>query len=217
MCKGKQQMKSWKLASAAAALILSTSANAALIERLGGLAYYDDVANLTWLADANYAQTSGYDADGLMSWSEANNWASSLNVGGVDGWRLSTALNPDANCSDAFSEYTYGYSCTGSEMGNLHYNVLGNAEGSFSNSGPFSNINLTIGDDIYWSATELDADFAYGFVFTEGWLDVDEKAYELRAWAVHSGDVSAVPVPAAVWLFGSGLVGLAGIARRKKS
>jgi len=29
------------------------------------------------------------------------------------------------------------------------------------------------------------------------------------------GTVSAVPVPAAVWLFGSGLVGLAGVARRK--
>jgi len=29
-------------------------------------------------------------------------------------------------------------------------------------------------------------------------------------------DVSAVPVPAAVWLFGSGLVGLVGVARRKK-
>jgi len=30
------------------------------------------------------------------------------------------------------------------------------------------------------------------------------------------GDVSAVPIPAAVWLFGSGLLGLIGIARRKK-
>jgi len=29
--------------------------------------------------------------------------------------------------------------------------------------------------------------------------------------------VSAVPVPAAVWLFGSGLIGLAGIARRKQA
>jgi hypothetical protein len=30
-------------------------------------------------------------------------------------------------------------------------------------------------------------------------------------------DTSVVPVPAAVWLFGSGLIGLAGIARRKKA
>ena len=31
------------------------------------------------------------------------------------------------------------------------------------------------------------------------------------------GQVSAVPVPAAAWLFGSGLVGLVGVARRKKA
>jgi hypothetical protein len=29
--------------------------------------------------------------------------------------------------------------------------------------------------------------------------------------------VSAVPVPAAFWLFGSGLIGLIGVARRKKA
>ena len=32
-----------------------------------------------------------------------------------------------------------------------------------------------------------------------------------------SADVNAVPVPAAVWLFGSGLLGLVGVARRKKA
>lgn len=32
-----------------------------------------------------------------------------------------------------------------------------------------------------------------------------------------NGFASPVPVPAAVWLFGSGLIGLAGIARRKKA
>jgi hypothetical protein len=32
-----------------------------------------------------------------------------------------------------------------------------------------------------------------------------------------SGNITPVPVPAAVWLFGSGLLGLVGIARRKKA
>ena len=45
-----------KITSAATILILSTSVNAALVKRLGGLAYHDDVANLTWLADANAAR-----------------------------------------------------------------------------------------------------------------------------------------------------------------
>jgi hypothetical protein len=40
----------------------------------------------------------------------------------------------------------------------------------------------------------------------------------LAAWAVRDGDVtvSAVPLPASVWLFGSGLLGLLGISKRKK-
>jgi len=36
-------------------------------------------------------------------------------------------------------------------------------------------------------------------------------------YLVWKGAVSVVPVPAAVWLFGSGLLGLVGIARRKKA
>ena len=34
---------------------------------------------------------------------------------------------------------------------------------------------------------------------------------------VYNVTVSAIPVPAAVWLFGSGLLGLVGVARRRKS
>ena len=37
--------------------------------------------------------------------------------------------------------------------------------------------------------------------------------YELHL----QGTVSAIPVPAAVWLFGSGIIGLVGVARRRKS
>ena len=36
-------------------------------------------------------------------------------------------------------------------------------------------------------------------------------------WVADNGGVAVVPVPAAAWLFGSGLLGLAGIARRKKA
>lgn len=37
----------------------------------------------------------------------------------------------------------------------------------------------------------------------------------LASWSIE-GNVSTVPVPAAVWLFGSGLLGLAAVARRRK-
>ena len=186
----------------------STVANAALVERLGGLAYYDDEADLTWLADAN--------ANGLMNWADANNWAASLDVAGVTGWRL--ADQPDANCGGD----SWGYNCTGSEMGNLFYNVLGgNAGYSIStthnaNYDLFSNVQSNGG---YWSATEFAPDTLLAWLFTmsNGYHYYDGKTANYYAWAVQSGDVSAVPVPAAVWLFGSGLIGLIGVARRKKA
>ena len=194
-------MKFWKLATAATVIMASSSANAALIERLGGLAYYDDVADLTWSANANIA--------GSMTWQQANDWAADLTIGGIGGWRLADTLQPDASCS-------FGYNCIGSEMGNLFYNVLGNSAGSLTNTGPFSNVQSFI----YWSATEYATDpqdLAWSFNMNDGGQFGTYKVYDDRyAWAVQSGDVSAVPVPAAVWLFGSGLIGLVGLARRKR-
>ncbi len=51
----------------------------------------------------------------------------------------------------------------------------------------------------------------------DGVLDSTAAVWELTTRSANSYGitVTAVPVPAAVWLFGSGLLGLAGIARRK--
>ncbi len=195
--------------------VVSFNTSAALIERLGGLAYYDDVADLTWLADANYAQTSGYDADGRMNWVDANTWAAGLTVGGVSGWRLADTLQPDASCESSGS-ISSGHNCTGSEMGDLFYNALGNAAGSLTSTGPFSNVQSYR----YWSATEFAPSTLYAWTFdmSNGYQNAHGKQLgNFYGWAVQLGDVSAVPVPAAVWLFGSGLLGLIGVARRKKT
>ncbi|MEO8225423.1 MAG: hypothetical protein ABI661_11515 [Gammaproteobacteria bacterium] len=58
---------------------------------MSGQAYCDDLLNITWLADANRAQTSGYDADGRLTWAAALTWVSTLNTAsylGVSNWRL---------------------------------------------------------------------------------------------------------------------------------
>jgi hypothetical protein len=223
-------MKKSHLLSAVCAIVLSVvtlPSHAVLVERLGGLAYYDDVADLTWLADAN--------AGGVrMSWLNANNWAASLSVGGVGGWRLPDTAQPDSTCNaqrdfiggDGVIDTSYGFNCTGSEMGNLFYNVLGGVAGSTlsttgnANYDLFSNVLTT-----YWSATEyapLSPTHAQTFNIGNpqgGGQGNSNKDLPYYAWAVQSGDVAALatPVPAAVWLFGSGLLGLVGMARRKKT
>ena len=138
-----------------------------------------------------------------MNWLDANAWAAGLSMTGVTGWRL-----PESNiCSGDF--------CTGSEMGNLYYNVLGNS-GFPTNTGPFVNVQTSF----YWSSTDnypYLTGYIWSFNMSNGNQTGNAKTNTHYAWAVHDGDVSAVPVPAAVWLFGSGLLGLIGLARRKKS
>ena len=61
----------------------------------------------------------------------------------------------------------------------------------------------------------------YGTVVNFGnvgaaWTAFDGTPYTEK-FNIQLNGTSAVPVPAAVWLFGSGLVGLVGVARRKKS
>lgn len=209
-------------------------------------AYYDTTLDITWLADANYAKTSGFDSDGLMTWAAANAWAAGLDVNGITGWRLptNTPINGSSYqmivTTNASSDLGYAGSAgwvngSGnpvSEMGHMYYVTLGNlglcppdgGDGDpstcdnsappgwgLTNTGPFSNVQSSG----YWSGSTF-VSTPWFFDFGNGSQSINGQPIIYFAWAVRSGDVSAVPVPAAVWLFGSGLMGLLGIARRKR-
>jgi len=181
-------------------LIISANTNAALIERLGGQAYYDDVSDLTWLADAAGA--------GTMTWDDAMTWASGLSVNGVTGWRL-----PE-----------YVYPGTVNELSDLFYNTLGGSSGVPISISHNSNYDLFTNalSVRYWTSN---IEYCLGnatpcgtlFNFGGGFTDSDPTYLTNYAWAVYTGDVGAVPVPAAVWLFVTGLVGLVSFARHNKA
>lgn len=240
----------WRMVCAITLVTLSSVTHASLVGILpftqGGAdfqAYYDDVADLSWMVDANLSASNTFgitqtvnsipptgeiSMSGQMNWFTANSWIAAMNSDGgtgylgVDAWRLPTTLQPDASCS---IQVGYGGSrgdnCSGSEMGNLYYNVLGGIAGDSITTTHNSNYALFSGiaDNFYWSATEVSppAGDVHYFSFRDGSQRyVAKTGVALFVWAVADGNISAVPVPPAIWLFGSGLLGLIGISRRKK-
>jgi hypothetical protein len=209
------------------------NAQAALIDRGGGL-IYDDALNVTWLQDANYAKTSGYDADGRMNWSAAITWAANLSYGGYSDWRLPTVapVKPTGFdytnwASDGLHDLSYNITSKNSELSFLFYVELGNA-GYMSignviqsvyglvNSGPF--INFESGR--YWSGTEGRhdpvAENAWAFDTGDGLQQAPNKGQLLYALAVRDGDVATpIPEPETYAMMLAGL-GLLGFMRRKK-
>lgn len=180
---------------ATTALVLSSNVNAALIDNGGGLVYDEDL-NVTWLAGAN--------SGGALNWGDALAWAASLDAGGTMGWRLPTA--------DACT----GTSCNG-EFNHLFYNELSGLTGTplTGNINLFSDIQ-----GVYWTNEERTLDSAWIFYFGNaelaGTRDWAYKTAHVSTWAVHDGNISSVPIPPAVLLFASGLLGLVGTTRREK-
>lgn len=171
-------------AALGASLLSATGAHAALTLTLGGQGVYDDHLNLTWLQNANLADStpfgvSGINANGTMSWHTAQNWIGAMNAAsylGFSDWRLPT--------SDACG----GYNCTGSEMGHLFYNELGGVAGQpittthNANYGLFQNVQ----SDYYWSGTEYapNTNYAWNFLTYGGYQNAYNKNYIMFAWAV---------------------------------
>jgi hypothetical protein len=200
------------------AILISTSANAALFDRGNGL-IYDDALDITWLQDVNYALTSGYVSDGKMIKAEAQTWVNNLSFGDTSEWRLPSA-----------GQAASGFNQTNSELGSMFYDSLGNVSNSGQFLSTFQDNNLNVQQSflnaetgLYW----LDEDF--NLAATRSWVMwssgytgsqvVDAEGY---AWAVHDGDIAKnadltnVPIPASAFLFSSALFGLM-VTRRQAS
>ncbi len=194
-------------------------------------AYYDTSTNTTWLADANFAKTSGYDADGLMNWEAAKTWADNLVVGNYSDWSLPfvmDTLNPgcDATYYVGGLAHDCGYNLdTGTQLGHLFKVTLGNkayynvdatpqSGWGLSNTGPFSNLQ----PDLYWSGVGYSYYDAFAFYMFSGYqLGVNKRGEQGLAWAQRWGDVAAavVPEPSTYVLMGLGLAALMVVRKRR--
>ena len=117
-------------------------------------------------------------------------------------------------------------------VGDFNEFVNWNLDGIVSENGwrPDSAQTVTVfaGNDVLWEQTRTLSDGIMNSLTSDGNITVtltnsfavtplmnptDFVSFKL----IYEDSIPTVPVPAAVWLFGSGLLGLIGIARRKKA
>lgn len=168
-------MLKWILKIIIAVVIIVPSAFAELEDKGGGL-IYDTERNITWLSDANYAETSGYEGtyyvNGRMDWEEAMDWVEDLEYKCYDDWRLPDAEVDGEACSDEDCEETEALSLYVDE------------DIRQSSPGPFTNIQ-----DHYWTQTEYpdNTDYAKSFTMSGASSDTLKTSF-LYVWALRDGD-----------------------------
>lgn len=186
----------WKMCLAVGLLFLLTTVRAELIDRGDGL-IYDTVLDITWLQDANYALTSGYDCcdvDGgcheyeppdfcdenfdpsEMTWYQAVKWADQLSYQGLDDWRLAsisvsagipTGVMTKGSSVSCFTESEEA--CRDNELGYMFVHYLGGwpADDLRGDQISVDGVNLYNIQYGYWSNTSY-INYFYAFAFFFG-------------------------------------------------
>ncbi|MGR8950404.1 MAG: hypothetical protein ACU84Q_20365 [Gammaproteobacteria bacterium] len=166
------------------------------------LEWQDTVRNVTWndwrLPRLSPINGSSYNSNFTYDATTDEGYAPTTTDGSDGGWRDSSG-NPV------------------SELGFMFYVNLANVglcssypscpSFGLDNVGPFTNLTkqATSSPNDYWTGTLLGPQEAGFFNFKGGFqgrADIDDAPGEdfLYVWAVRDGDVSVVPVPAALWL-----------------
>jgi hypothetical protein len=127
----------------------------------------------------------------------------SINYAGSRQWALPTT---DTTCGSINH-------CKNKQLDQLFFTELRSTGVGALPTGPFSNVQFE-----YWYGTEYASipSVAWGLSIHGNQLNL-LKYVPSYAWAVSPGQVTAVPVPGAAWLFGAGLLGLMGLKRRRRA
>lgn len=151
---------------------------------------------------------------GEMNWWGAQAWVNylnNINYKGYSDWRLPAPNLAHGNNNGSTNDGN------GSELGNLFWNELWNSNGTRNNANWNLFTNLT--ENRYWSSTEYTPDTRQAWYYNTFYLyqsyDWKNAQFYYDGWAVRLGNVSAVPLPATIWLFASTLVCFMGFSRRK--
>ena len=172
-------------------------------------AYYDTVLDITWLADANYAKTSGAYADafptGGMWWDFAVTWTQNLNYFGATDWRLPKVISKIS--SGTLAEVSAGRGATAleSELGYMYYTHLHLGDNPTPSSGTIALSGVPDGyiknfvADLYWTSDRFAGNQSLAWGLWTSYPFAGSQAYVPRvlpeyAWAVHDGDPFGVKV-----------------------
>lgn len=218
---------------AAVTLILSTSLNAAFIKN--GAVITDDVTSLEWLDLSVTTNVRYTDALSVANQGYGGGWRyaiqveveqlmreffpsySQTNASGDGGYELCV----EGGCYDAqrrqsadefydlFGTYSAFYENQFSSGVNYYADgLVALPNGTLSQYGISPHSRRTGGSAK--TAHSLQVDMGVGI------FDYNATYFSRGIYLVR-GDAAVVPIPSAVWLFGSGLLGLVGLARRKKA
>ncbi len=218
---------------------LSTNGNGLIYDNVSNITFTGDAnlfktmaASVTGLINKIISDTPTVDVhtmgasdfsagNGKMNWWGAEAWIGYLNKTSYDdysNWSLPTT-----------SPTVPGYNKTGSQLGELFYTELEGVKGNNITATHNANYNLftNIPDAaVYWSGTNNVANSSFSawyFDYTDGSQGYANKSSFFNVLAILPGNASiipdiytaaAIPVPGAVWLFVSGLLGLLGFKKR---
>ena len=196
-------------------ILNDTSGESMLIDTNVATADFRTGAVTSWSATADLTAA----IDGFLGGSSASFWVAGYDVVGFDKWAFTTKVQVSSLAVGQFTTNVQAFSdivsngqfAAAIDNGTEEYltNIAAGSAAHHINQNTNGYVADVVDTATFYSSQS-------GFFL--GQIDTVYEDWHLNT---ASGEltygVSAVPVPAAVWLFGSGLLGLVGVARRRNA